>query len=100
MSKSIRLKNNIYLDYSSIKKYASHVSDNDDLNTYLQSGTYRASNVKGLINSPLTDIDGMLFVEDTKNANMIYQVLFNRLTAQIWFRIYWYSAFWTEWKEL
>ena len=106
MGKTIKLKNNIFLDYLSVNRnFQQYRKDTTglNLNNFQTDGIYLLNECDNLVNAPETYIDGLLEVTVVKNhANvvMITHKIFNRSSAKIYFRCYWFGAFWTSWNEL
>lgn len=101
MGKTVKLKNNICLDYSSIRKYARNGNNGDDFNDYTTSGYYIFNEKTSIVNSPVgSSVDGILVVEETKKSNMLFQLFYDQLSNTYSFRVYWFGIVWRPWKKI
>ena len=100
MSKSVRLKNNIYLDYQSIYKTFDYVQNNSDLDTYTTTGYYLGNQTTGVSNSPVgSTLDGLLVVESVICPFVFSIQTYYGSNGTKYSRIYWFGVYWTGWVQ-
>lgn len=113
MSKSIKLKNDTYIDSSSIifKNYNNSIRTlreillrntplgaNTNFNDIDNQGTYFCSST--MLNSPSDYLGGHLIVLRDTAGNYILQIVFDRMNVgSVWTRLR-VLGVWTNWKQL
>lgn len=101
MSKSIKLKNDVYIDYQSIYKNFDYIQTGSDFDNYTTTGYYLGNQTQNVSNAPDggSTIDGLLVVDRVVSPFVFVIQNFYGSNGTKYSRIYWYGVYWTGWLQ-